>query len=167
MPACNFLPHRYLSMKATSWHHAPLKPAEDLKKCELARKIDCCCYSVATSYLTLCYCSLPGSSVHGIFQARILEWVAISFSRVSQPKNQTCVSYIAGGFFTAKPPGKPRKMDYIYSNIIIGMSFYHLCHILHLRANQRSNLHIKGGYYTESEIAVDNFRICLPHIWIM
>ena len=38
---------------------------------------------VAQSYLTLCDpidCSLPGSSVHGIFQARILEWVAISFS---------------------------------------------------------------------------------------
>ena len=46
-------------------------------------------------------CSPPGSSVHGIFQARILEWVAISFSRgSSQPKNQTCISCIAGRFFT-------------------------------------------------------------------
>ena len=38
---------------------------------------------VAQSYSTLCHpiaCSLPGSSVHGILQARILEWVAISFS---------------------------------------------------------------------------------------
>ena len=41
--------------------------------------------------------SLPGSSVHGIFQARILEWVAISFSRgFSQPRDQTLVSCIAG-----------------------------------------------------------------------
>ena len=40
-------------------------------------------------------CSPPGSSVHGIFQARILEWVAISFSRgSSQPRDQTCVSQI-------------------------------------------------------------------------
>ena len=42
--------------------------------------------SVAQSCLTLCnpeHCSLPGSSVHGTFQARILEWVAISFSRGS------------------------------------------------------------------------------------
>ena len=40
-------------------------------------------------------CSLPGSSVHGIFQARILEWVAISSSRVSsQPRDWTCVSCI-------------------------------------------------------------------------
>ena len=41
---------------------------------------------VAQLYLTLCEpmdCSPPGSSVHGIFQARILEWVAISFSRGS------------------------------------------------------------------------------------
>ena len=45
--------------------------------------------------------SPPGSSVHGIPQARILEWVAIYFSRgSSQPRNQTQVSYIAGGVFT-------------------------------------------------------------------
>ena len=47
-------------------------------------------------------CSL-GSSVHGILQAR-MEWVVISYSRgSSRPRNQTCitcVSYIAGGFFT-------------------------------------------------------------------
>ena len=45
--------------------------------------------------------SLPGSSVHGIFQARILEWVAIPFSRgSSQPRNRTQVSCTAGRFFT-------------------------------------------------------------------
>ena len=45
--------------------------------------------------------SLPGSSVHGIFQARILEQVAISFSRASSwPKDRTLVSCIAGVFFT-------------------------------------------------------------------
>ena len=42
-------------------------------------------------------CSLSGSSIHGIFQARVLEWIAISFSRgSSQPKNRTRVSHIAG-----------------------------------------------------------------------
>ena len=46
-------------------------------------------------------CSLPGSSVHGIFQARVLEWVAISFSRgSSQPRNWTQVSCIAGKCLT-------------------------------------------------------------------
>ena len=47
------------------------------------------------------YCSLPGSSVHGIFQARVLEWVAISFSsRSSQPRDLTRVSHTAGRCFT-------------------------------------------------------------------
>ena len=54
--------------------------------------------SVAQLCLTLCDpmdCSPPGSSVHGIFQARILEWVAVSFSGVSsQPKDQTHISCI-------------------------------------------------------------------------
>ena len=46
-------------------------------------------------------CSLSGSSIHGIFQARVLEWIAISFSRgSSQPQNQTWVSCIAGRCFT-------------------------------------------------------------------
>ena len=55
---------------------------------------------VTQSCLTLCNpmdCSLPGSSVHGIPQARILEWVAISFSRgSSRPRDRTQVSHIAG-----------------------------------------------------------------------
>ena len=54
--------------------------------------------------LTLCDpmdCSLPGSSVGGILQARILEWVAMPSSRESsQPKDQTCGSCIAGGILT-------------------------------------------------------------------
>ena len=60
---------------------------------------------VTQSCLTLCDpmdCSPPGS-VHGILQARILEWVAISFSRgSSQPRDRTQVSRIAGRFFTGK-----------------------------------------------------------------
>ena len=47
-------------------------------------------------------CSPPGPSVHGILQARILEWVAIPFSRGSSwPRNWIWVSYIADSFFTA------------------------------------------------------------------
>ena len=59
---------------------------------------------VAQSCPTLCGpmdCILPGSSVHGILQARILEWVTIPFSRgSSHTKNQTWVFHIAGRFFT-------------------------------------------------------------------
>ena len=51
--------------------------------------------------------SPPGSSVHGISQPSILKWVAISFSKeLSQPRDQTCISCLAGRFFTTEPPGK-------------------------------------------------------------
>ena len=60
--------------------------------------------SVTQSCLTLCNpmdYSPPGSSVHGISQTRILEWVPIPFSRgSSQPRDRTRASYIAGGYFT-------------------------------------------------------------------
>ena len=53
-------------------------------------------------------CSPPGSSLHGIFPARILEWVAMPSSRgFPSPRNWNCVYCLAGGFFTAEPPGKP------------------------------------------------------------
>ena len=53
-------------------------------------------------------CSPPGSSVHGILQARTLEWVAISFSRGSSwPRDWTWVSCIAGRFSSSEPQGKP------------------------------------------------------------
>ena len=53
--------------------------------------------------------SLPGSSVHGIFQARILEWVAISFSRgSSRPRDWTQVSRIIGRRFTVWAPREAR-----------------------------------------------------------
>ena len=59
------------------------------------------------SFLNLCRpldCSPPSSSVHGISQTRILEWVAITFSRGSiQPRSPA----LAGGFFTSEPPEKP------------------------------------------------------------
>ena len=57
-------------------------------------------------------CSLPGSSVCCILQARLLEWVALFFSRgSSQPRDWTYVSCIAGRFFTTEPPGKPQGKD--------------------------------------------------------
>ena len=63
----------------------------------LLKKMYVQCVLVAQSCLTLCDpmdCILPGSSVHGVLQARILEWVAISFSRGSfQPRDWTHVSY--------------------------------------------------------------------------
>ena len=56
---------------------------------------------MSDSVPTRVVCSPPGFSIHGILQARILEWTAISFSRGSFfPRDQTWVSCIAGRFFT-------------------------------------------------------------------
>ena len=80
---------------------------------------------VAQSCPTLCDpmdCSLPGSSVHGIFQAIVLEWIAISFSRgSSQPRDRTQVSHIAGRCFTIwaireapnRYKGPPKSQNYL------------------------------------------------------
>ena len=71
-------------------------------------------------------CSPPGSSVHGISQARILEWVAVSFSRgSSQTRDQTGVS-IAGRFFTIRATwagqGFPFKYTLLFFFLFIGIS---------------------------------------------
>ena len=78
-----------------------------------------CACSAAKLCLTLCNpmdCSPAGSPVYGIFQARILEWVAISFSWGSfQPRDQTrtsCASCIAGGVLTTVPPSKPNEKQH-------------------------------------------------------
>jgi len=56
-------------------------------------------------------CSLPGSSVHGIFLARIVEWDAISYSRAfSRPRMSLESPALAGGFFTTVPSGKHLKV---------------------------------------------------------
>ena len=62
--------------------------------------------------LTLCDtmdCAPPVSSIHGILQARILEWVAISFS--GDLLNPGIEPELAGGFFTTEPPRKPTTMS--------------------------------------------------------
>ena len=85
-----------------------------LQSCSNQNSI-CCCYhvSAAKSCLTLCNpmdCMPSGSSIQGIFQARILEWVAISFSRESSwPSYHTQVSCLADRFFTIEPSGKPNQ----------------------------------------------------------
>ena len=84
-----------------------------------------CTCSVAKLCLTLCEpmdCSPPGSSVHGILQARVLEWVTIPPSRgSSQPRNQTRISYVScigrQVLLLLVPLGKPIYIyicEYIY-----------------------------------------------------
>ena len=78
-------------------------------------KFSVSCKSVSHSILCLALCDpmdcgLPGSSIHGIFQARILEWVAIPFSRGSSwPRDRTCVSSMQADSLQSEPPGKPSQ----------------------------------------------------------
>ena len=64
----------------------------------------CVCVLVAQLCLTLCEfmdCRLPGSSVHGILQAKILEWTFMTFYRGSSwPRDQTLAFLFVGRFFT-------------------------------------------------------------------
>ena len=89
--------HTILWIYLTTLYHVYLK-------LKMLYFILCVKVSVAQSCLTLCDpmdWGLPGSSVHGILQKTILEWVAIPFSRVaSWPRDWTQISCIAGKFFT-------------------------------------------------------------------
>ena len=109
----------------SAWVSWDLRYMHFLMRCALISQVDfvrlsCTQIPFALSFLLLfsCYvmfdsrdpmdCNPSGFSVHGISQARILEWVAISFSRESlQPRDWTCTSCLAGGFSTAGTPGKP------------------------------------------------------------
>ena len=85
-------------------------------------------------------CSLPGSSVHGIFQARILEWVAISFSRgSSQSRDWTWVSpTLWADALPSEPPGKPKFSRAIpISKSVKISSFNHFNYLLMISDNFR------------------------------
>ena len=80
-------------------------------------------------------CDPMDSAVHGILQARILEWVAVPSSRESsQPRDQTHVSYIAGGFFTnwairwiVRIPGKFLANEVICQSPAVGCLCWQHC----------------------------------------
>ena len=114
--------------------------------------------SVAQLCPTLCdpmYCSLSGSSVHGIFHARVLEWVAISFSRgSSRPRDQTWVSRIVGRHLPSEPP---LGREALLTNEKCGLG-----------EGQISNENIKhskqlSSTFSESGIVLSTLRV-LPHL---
>ena len=99
-------------------------------------------------------CNLPGSSVNGILQARILEWVAIPFSRgSSRPRDWTQVSWIAGRFFTIWAMRETPQIIYIqWSNEVIpGMQCWfstkiavNVIHHINGLKKQKSQYHINS-----------------------
>ena len=90
-------------------------------------------------------CSPPGSSVHGIFQARIVEWVAIPFSRGSSwPRDQTWISHFVGRFFTiwATREAQPSFLLVFY---------FYLLHMV-CSNNQNSRMIISQGFWEISSV---------------
>ena len=108
--------------------------------------------------LSLCYpldCSPPGSSVHGISQARILEWVAIFFSRwSSQSRDQTCISWfsrIAGTFLTCWATGEAHLEEYVYLNYGYSKSqlYVSINKPLIMDLNMANHIHGLQGSYSQ------------------
>ena len=102
------------------WYTQTTEQYSALKRNELSSHEKIWCVLVTQSYLTLCdpiYCSLQCSSL----QARILEWVAIRFSRGSSwPKDQTLVSCITNRFFTIWATRKaPKKIWREHKSILL------------------------------------------------
>ena len=90
LKALNFFPQLLMERKVMFWFLSLLCSVMDFCK---HQTLVCVCVCV--------WHRLPGSSVHGIFQVRMLQWVAISSSRASsQPQDRTWVSCTAGRFFT-------------------------------------------------------------------
>ena len=101
-------------------------------------------------------CSPPGSSVLGISQARILEWVAISSSRgFFQPRNWTYISSpscIAGGFFTSEPRGKPE------------LYLKHLKQQVEQRKGSPNPIGSKARTWLEKSCSVQRMEICITSL---
>ena len=127
-----------------------------------------CVWLLGTPW-TVDHCDPPGSSVHGILQARIQEWVAILFSRgSSQPRGWTQVSHTAGRFFTiwATREGRPydsvseeyrdtsktvviNKIEWLFA--VTAVTVYYVTGImlrtLHVLCNPHTNFLVKRQIY--------------------
>ena len=90
-----------LVMDREAWHAAVHGVAKSRTRLSNWTELKCADGRLCLTLWDHVDCSLPGSSVHGIFQAKTLEWVAVSYSRGSSwPRNETCISCITGRFFT-------------------------------------------------------------------
>ena len=74
-------------------------------------------------------CSLPGSSIHGIFQARVLEWVAIAFSATSLTRDQTHTRCIGSHWITREVPLLDSFNFIFIGKIYIAIAFFYMPYI--------------------------------------
>ena len=139
---------------------------EDLKQSWIQAQRDCCVL-VAQSCLTLCNPmdrNPPGSSVHGILQARILEWVTIPFSRRSSwPRDQTQVSFIAGRFFTIWASSLFNK--YLCSSLYVGVLLFGRWSFSKLRAGLASWIYSSYAHKGPSALNLDMWESSAQLSW--
>ena len=112
-------------------------------------------------------CGQPSSSVRGVFQARLLEWVAISSSRGSSwPRDRThvsCVSCIAGRFFTTETLEKPLNKQYDSLIVLISPKF--------LLLDSHGMAVLSDGFtarYEQASMSLENhlsFRLSAQLMW--
>ena len=111
-------------------------------------------------------CSLSGSSVHEIFQARILEWVAISFPRGSSwPRDWTRISCLAGRFFLLlSHQGSPGKYHAILCKWTeYAWIFVSVCVCEREReTHTHTHTHSPGGY--QGTVHIYHFTVFIPHL---
>ena len=128
---------------------APPSWPKPFPKAPLPNNITMCMFLLLAQSLQSCQTlcdpmdsSPQGSSVHGILQARILEWVAMPSSRTSSPPRDrthvSCSFCIAGKFFIAEPLGKPHHH---YSSVYIWTEKKNSVYIIRQTSKQQQQQH--------------------------
>ena len=104
---------------------------------------------------------LPGFSVHEIFQARILEWVAMPSSRgISQPGIEPMSPALAGEFFTTEPPGK--LYIYIYEIILLyTLNILQFCQLYLSKTGKKWPCYLKSGWLKTHFTHIPH-SLCIP-----
>ena len=130
-------------MQSTSWETL------DWKKHKLESRLPAAAAAAKSlqSCPTLCdpmVCSLPGSSVHGIFQARVLEWVAISFPRGIFPTQglNPCLPHCRQTLLPSEPPGKSTNWKILQK---IGIPDHLTCLLRNLYTGQEATVRTRHG----------------------
>ncbi|CAN0429282.1 unnamed protein product [Rangifer tarandus platyrhynchus] len=113
-------------------------------------------------------CSPPGSSVHGISQARILKWVAISFFRGSsvpgiEPTSPVSPA-LAGGVFCTAPPGKP----FLWLLILLKCMYMSLSSYIHIHKTSIMCIYIYIYIYIYNYVYyIPVLQIVFPSLWLV
>ena len=154
-PSLPALKYTFHEIVRHCWSHSSLYNSWHLAQCHVHEEPSVVCVCVCArvhahtqSHLTLYYPmdhSLPGCSVHGVFPARILDWVGIPFSRTSsRPRVEPTSSALQADSLPPAPAGKPHLMwTRVYFSL--GQPVRRLQMQLHHRPGTHLNVVLEGG----------------------